>query len=112
MRDIKETMLIADCERLQEYRKWGTMIPSLHFEKEWSVRIIPPFGGALIRFTIDYNSKHISVYFDGYSELAWMYDRNDNPIPYFEYFDGEEVHRYFINETEQMMADIKEFLNN
>ena len=112
MRDIKETMLIADCERLQEYRKWRTKIPPLHFEKEWSVRIIPPFGGALIRFAIDYNSKHISVYFDGYSELAWMCDKNDNPIPYFEYFDGEEAHRYFMNETEQMMADIKEFLNN
>ena len=112
MIDINETMLISKYEQIQNYRAWGTRIPSLHFEKEWDVKIIPPFGGALIRFTIDHNGKHVSVYFDGYSRLGWMYDSNDNPVPYFEYYDGEDTHRYLMNETEQMMADIKEFLNN
>lgn len=111
MRDIKETMLIIDYERLQEHRKWMTKMPSLHFEREWDVKIIPPFGGVLTRFTIDHNGKHVSVYFDGYSELGWMYDDDNNPIPYFEYYDGEDTHRYLMDEVDEMMEDIKNFLN-
>ena len=81
-------------------------------KKEWDVKIIPPFGGAVIRFYINYNGKHVSVYFDGYSELGYMVDENDEPVPYFEYYDGEECYRYYIDESEQMMADIKKFLES
>lgn len=72
MRDINASMTISEYEKLQECIKWSEKIPALHFEKEWDVKIIPPFGGAIIRFTIDYNNKHVSVYFDGYSELGFM----------------------------------------
>lgn len=41
-----------------------------------------------------------------------MYDKNEQPIPYFEYYDGEDTYRYLINESEQMMNDIRNFLNN
>lgn len=112
MRSVEAAMIISRYESLQECRWWAAKIPSLHFEKEWDVKIVPPFAGALIRFTIDYNGKHVSVYFDGYSELGYMYDDNDNPIPYFEYYDGEDIHRYYMNESEQMMEDIKSFLNS
>ena len=30
----------------------------------------------------------------------------------FEYYDGEECYRYYIDESEQMMADIKRFLES
>lgn len=112
MRSVEEAMIISRYESLQECRGWAAKIPAFHFEKEWDVKIIPPFAGALIRFTIDYNGKHVSVYFDGYSELGYMYDDNDNPIPYFEYYDGEDIHRYYMDESEQMMEDIKNFLNS
>ena len=112
MRDIKTAMIIEEYERVQEYRKWQNEIPALHFEKEWNVRIIPPFRGAIIRFWINYNNKHVSVYFDAYSELGYMIDENGEPIPYFEYYDGEECYRYYIDETERMMADIKAFLES
>ena len=111
MRDINASMIISEYEKLQECRKWGKKIPALHFEKEWDVKIIPPFGGAIIRFTIDYNNKHVSVYFDGYSELGYMYEGED-PIPYFEYYDGNECYRYFLNETDEMITDIKRFLES
>ena len=112
MRDVKDMMLIAQYEKLQECRRWANDIPALHFEKEWEVKIIPPFGGAVIRFTISYRGKHISVYFDGYSELGYMVDENDNPIPYFEVYDGEDCQRYYMNETDEMMSDIKKFLES
>ena len=112
MRSLEVSKIISDYERVQESRKWMKEIPALHFEKEWNVRIIPPFCGAVIRFWIDHNDKYVSVYFDAYSELGYMYDENDNPIPYFEYYDGEDCYRYLMNESEKMMEDIKNFLNS
>ena len=105
-------MIISKYDNLQECRGWGARIPALHFEKEWDVKIIPPFAGAIIRFVIDYNGKHVSVYFDAYSELGWMYDNDEQPIPYFEYYDGIDTHRYYLDESEQMINDIRNFLNN
>ena len=106
MRSIEDSMIISKYDNLQECRGWGARIPALHFEKEWDVKIIPPFGGAVIRFCIGYNDKHVSVYFDGYSELGCV------PEPYWEYFDREECYRYYIDESEQMMTDIKKFLES
>ena len=110
MRDFEDTMLIYKYDTIQESRKWAKEIPALHFEREWNVQIVPPFSGAIVRFCIEYLGKYVSVYFDGYSELGYMYDEEDNPIPYWEYYDGEDCHRYLMNETEQMMRDIKNFL--
>lgn len=76
------------------------------------MKIIPPFAGAIIRFWINHNGKHVSVYFDGYSELGWMCDENDKPIPYFEYYDGNETYRYLLDESDKMMDDIRNFFNN
>lgn len=104
--DAMNTFNIYKCEELQEYRKWMKEIPAFHFEKEWNVKIIPPFGGAIIRFYIDYNDKHVSVYFDAYDRLGFMGE------PYFEFYDGEECYRYLLNESEKMMDDIKSFLNS
>ena len=111
MRSLEDSMIISKYEQLQECRMWGTRIPALHFEKEWDVRIVPPFGGAVIRFCIDHNGKRASVYFDGYSELGYVVDKDCNPVPYFEYYDGKECYRYYIDEAEEMMADIKKFLD-
>ena len=110
--NVNNTLMIAKVDSLHDYRGWANKLPSLNFDKEWNVKIIPPFAGAIIRFVIDYKGKHVSVYFDAYSELGWMYDENDEPVPYFEYYDGEETYRYFINESEKMMNDIRNFLNN
>ena len=94
MRDFETSMAIAKYDTLQETKKWMRELPVLHFEKEWDVKIIPPFGGAVIRFWINHNNKHVSIYFDAYSELGLVRDENENPIPYFEYYDGEECYKY------------------
>ena len=54
-------------DAMNEYRNWAQKLPAFHFDKEWDVKIIPPFQGAIIRFYISYNGKFISVYFDAYS---------------------------------------------
>lgn len=106
MRDFEVSKIISDYERVQESRKWMKEIPALHFEKEWDVKIIPPFGGAVIRFWIWHNNKKVSVYFDAYDELGFVGE------PYFEYYDGEDCYRYLMNESEKMMEDIKNYLDN
>lgn len=104
--------IVSKIDTMHEYRNWSQKLPAFHFDKEWDVKIIPPFQGAIIRFHIFYNGKFVSVYFDAYSELDLMYDENKNPIPYFEYFDGVDFHRYYLEQSEQMMEDIRNFLNS
>ena len=112
MRTPEERNIIYECEKIQEYDKWRKEIPSLHFDKEWNVKIIPPFSAAIIRFCIEHNEKWVSVYFDAYSQLGYMVDDDNNPVPYFEYYDGEDCYRYYMNESEKMMGDIRNFLNS
>ena len=110
--NVNKSLMLSKVEQMHDFRGWSHKLPAFHFDKEWDVKIIPPFAGAIIRFVIDYNGKHVSVYFDAYSELGWMYDEDEQPIPYFEYYDGVDTHRYYLDESEQMMTDIREFLNN
>ena len=99
----------------EKWRELINKIPGLHFDPEWEVKIIPPFGGAMARFWIDYNGNHVSVYLDTMSRLGWMYDeKNDVPIPYWELYPARRSHgdvcRYYIGEENQMMNDIRETL--
>lgn len=110
--DINKTLILSKAEQIHDFRGWANRLPTFHFDKEWDVKIIPPFAGAIIRFTIDYKNKHVSVYFDGYSELGYVCNEEEKPIPYFEYYDGEDTYRYCLNEADKMMDDIRNFLNN
>lgn len=111
---INTELIRAQIETSEDWRGWCKKIPELHFDNDWNVRIIPLFAGALTRFVISKNNKNVSVYFDGYSKLGFMYDENDNPIPYFEIYSStdSDVRRYYLNETEKMMNDIREVLNS
>ena len=98
-------------ESKEKWRDWCRRMPILHFEKEWGVKIIPPFGGALARFTVDYNGKHVSIYFDAFAALGYMYE-GENPIPYWEIYGGEDTERFdFTQEgADEMLNRIKEIL--
>ena len=109
---LSKTLIISKAEQIHDYRGWIEKLPVFHFDKEWDVKIIPPFAGAIIRFWINYNGKKVSVYFDGYSELGYVEDDDGKPIPYFEYYDGEDTYRYYLDEADKMMDDIRNYLNN
>ena len=110
--EVNKSLMLSNVEQMHDFRGWSHKLPAFHFDKEWDVTIIPTFAGAIIRFIIDYNGKHVSVYFDAYSELGWVCDENDQPMPYFEYYDCEDTYRYYLDESEKMMSDIRNFLNN
>ena len=104
----------SNVEHVEEWREWCNKIPALQFDSDWDVKIIPPFGGAMARFTVkkaDKADKHVSVYLDVFSELGIMHDETGNPIPYYEVYDGENTPRFYLNETDEMMNYIREVLN-
>lgn len=87
-----------------ETSKWVKEVPTLKFKEHWDVKIIPPFGGAIIRFWVICGDKHVSVYLDAYNQLGWMEE------PYWEIYDGEETERFLFEEHEEMMERITEIL--
>ena len=102
---------MADMQRYnieyeENWKKWCKEIPKLKFESDWEVKIIPPFGGAMVRFTIDYNGNHVSVYLDVNDSLGCMGE------PYWEIYDGkEEPQRFSMYDTDELMNGINELLN-
>ena len=112
MYDPQSMAMELEIAKRKNYEKWRKELPAFHFDEKWEVKIIPPFAGAVIRFYISYKDKFVSVYFDSDSSLGFMYDDNDNPIPYFECYDGQETYRYLIDEAEEMMSEIREYLNS
>lgn len=100
-------------EGQENWRDWLDTMPALHFDRDWDVRIIPPFHGALARFWIDYQGKHVSVYFDAYNRLGFRVDENGAPKPYFEMYDKTtgDTERYNMDEVDAMMDDIRRILN-
>jgi hypothetical protein len=51
----------------------GIKLPQFRFRSDWLVRMIPPFGGAIVRFSIarDIEPKaEVSVYYDAFGLLG------------------------------------------
>ena len=98
-------------EKKENWREWARKIPTMRFDSDWDVKIVPPFMGALARFWIAKGEKAVSVYFDAFSYLGYMVDDDGDPIPYYEVL-MDDTKRYLINETEEMMEDIRVYLNS
>lgn len=100
-------------EAEKRWQDWVDKMPTLHFDRDWNVRIIPPFRGALARFWIDHKDKHVSVYFDAYNRLGFHVDENGDPKPYFEMHDKTtgDTERYNMDEVDAMVDDIRRILN-
>lgn len=66
----KDRELFWEVEEKWEYNKWFVEIPYLKFKPDWEVKVIPPDGGAVIRFLVKFKGKSISVYLDCYNHLG------------------------------------------
>lgn len=105
MLSVEACMKRMEVENLYEYRKWTKEIPSLNFKQEWNVKIVPGFGGAIIRFVIYYNNRRVSVYLDCYGELGLCTE------PYWEIYPYKsDAFRCSMNDTEALMGKITEVL--
>lgn len=91
-----------------ECRKWAHEIPYIQFPSEWKIKIIPPFGGASVRFIAKLNDKEVSIYLDCYGNLGCM------ASPYWEIypnFEGDNE-RFGLDEVEEMLESIRLALLN
>jgi len=86
----------------------------IHFDPEWEVKCIPPFGGSMARFVVYHNNKRVSVYLDWYSRLGWVVDDEGEPLPYYEIYPSKDgdVERFGITETDNMVRAIRESLES
>jgi len=101
-----------EVESSEEWNKWGKAIPYLSFNQDHVVKVVPPYGGAIIRFIIthtllekkykDEGIPHISVYLDVFRRLAPI------PTPYWEIYpttNGEAL-RFELYDTQKLMDAI------
>jgi hypothetical protein len=99
---------------IEKWREWSRKMPKLKFDKDWEVAVIPPFGGAMARFVVYKGDKYVSVYFDAYSRLGWMYDDDNNPIPYWECYPATngDAERFLLGQENDLMEEIRNVLNS
>lgn len=99
MKDIKK---IADYHYEMESYLWVDEIPYINFPKDWNVKIIPPFGGAVVRFQVKKDEKMISVYLDCYDNLGVF------GSPYWEIYPHKgDVMRIPMKEVNLLLSYIK-----
>lgn len=97
-------------EQVEDWRGLSRNLPYLSFPADCEVNIIPPSGGALVRFLIRLKAnpeKTISVYFDQFSRLGCMDE------PYWEMYPNKDdnTSRYYQGGEEELMAEIIDTLN-
>jgi len=98
---------------IDEALKWRDKIPYINFPSYWSIKIVPAFGNAIIRFVVKYKEIKISVYLDGYEALGFYYDDNQLRQPYWEIYpdkDGD-IDRFDLNDVEGLIATIYDTFN-
>lgn len=102
MLNIDNINKVYEVERLLEYEKWAKVLKPFRFKKSWKVHLYPPYGGALIRFTILKDKAKIDVFLDCYGNLGLSKE------PYWEIFPNSqgEAQRFPMNERIQLMIAI------
>ena len=89
-----------------EWDKWCKEIPQINFDKEWGVRIIPPFGCAVVRFGIVCGKADLSIYLDCYDELGYFGE------PYWELYPHKgDVARFKMKDITGLKRAIRNEIN-
>lgn len=96
-------------EQEQDWKGEIARIPWLHFRGDWQVRIIPPFGDAVIRFQVVLPSGMLkSVYMDARHSLGVWGDLSTCE-PYWEVYPYQgDVGRCALDDTIMLMEMIQD----
>jgi hypothetical protein len=94
-----------EIESQQEWLKEVEHIPFFSFPKSWKVRMVPPFGDAVVRFQVKLPSgTRKSVYLDCRSSLGFYGPSLEVPTPYWEVYPVEgDVGRCDRQDTERLL---------
>ena len=93
--------------------EWGNVIPFAKFKEDWFVKILFPFGGAMIRFLVKkkIDGESVSVYLDCNNFLGSI-SNDHTPQPYWEIYphDGDTL-RVPMEDVDVLVRGIEEALN-
>ena len=101
----------AETELKETWLKWASMIPYLTFPPHWQIKIIPPFGGAIVRFGVKTDEMRdgdsISIYLDCLDKLGYMGQ------PYWEVYPINDGYTYrcTIKETKGLIEAIQKCID-
>jgi hypothetical protein len=106
MNHIEKYRTIRNYEELYEHDKWKYEMPYLLFPADWQVAVVPPFGGALIRFYVKRGNGFVSAYLDCYDRLGYVGEPYWEIHPY-----DEDVFRCMMGETDKLIEAISQSLD-
>ena len=99
---LDKMILSGNMSKLFEWHKWCGEIPQIKFEPEWGIRIIPPFGSAVVRFGVVCGKADLSVYLDCYDELGCVGE------PYWELYPHKgDTERFLMKDVKGLKRAIK-----
>jgi hypothetical protein len=99
-------------ENEQDWRGEIVRIPWLHFRGDWQVRIIPPFGDAVVRFQVILPSGTLkSIFMDSRNSLG-TWGSLTEVEPYWEVYPYQgDVGRCALDDTIMLMEMIQDETN-
>lgn len=109
---LDQSKLAFNYETAFEHDKWMEEIPFIKFPDNWQVKMVPPFGRAVVRFFVkrDGMNDRVSIYFDAYGHLGYYGKMGEQPVPYWEVFPGTEdgeINRFGKDDTDGFLEAIK-----
>ena len=93
-------------ESKKGFKKWSMKMPYFKMKDDWEIRVAPPFGGAVARFSIKGLNKEASIYFDVDDSLACVGE------PYWElmFTNADDVERFLFDEFDSLYKRLCEEL--
>lgn len=107
--DIDDKLKRYKVEQEQDWKGEIARIPWLYFRSDWQVRIIPPFGDAVVRFQVILPSGTLkSIYMDSRNSLG-IWGNGNTAEPYWEVYPYRgDVGRCDLADTIMLMEMIQD----
>ena len=113
MNRLEMYKLRHEIEQEQKWQDETARLPWIQFPADWKVKVIPPYGDAVVRFLVTLpDGKEKSVYHDSRASLGMYFGDGDELIPYWEVYPvNGDVGRCGTDDVElllEMIAEVSE----
>lgn len=94
---------------LMDWSSWREGIPFIRFPKTWHIKVIPPSGGAVVRFLTMNKGNIISVFLDCYDLLGSLEPVTNFGQPYWEIYPDSrgDASRFHIDDITGLLTEMR-----